>query len=176
MTIFSQLPQDMLQHEINHFLDPMSRMAWNEVLEKDEQVYKKFPVDYVIKHQICTSHTTYEAIATKLMFYLDKLPSGDSIRAAKKAAVFLKKFFAFLKNPLNHIAIMHVHGMKEQCMTMVEEWTEPDLELYNYLNIFVSRDIVLELRASANDTLKVIESILYVRKIVVNKNHMNIYG
>jgi hypothetical protein len=175
MSIFSKLPQDMLQHEINHFLDPVSRMAWNDILKKDEKVYRKFPVDYAIRHQIHTSHLAYQAITTKLMYYLEKLSTVNTIKYGKLASIYLKKFFAFFQNPLNQIVIMHVDGMKEEFMTMVEEFTQPDLELYAHLNIFVSRDIVLELRASARYTLKAIAEVPYIRKIAANKGFKKIY-
>ena len=54
--------EDILQYEINPYLDPLSRIEWNKVLKHDERVYTKFPKDYAIWHQLQVSLIIYQKI------------------------------------------------------------------------------------------------------------------
>jgi hypothetical protein len=173
-SVFTKLPQDMLQHEINHFLDPLSRVMWNQVLNPDERVYKKFPADYAIKHAIRVTHTSYEAMTNKLNAYIDMLddtPAGK--KAVKKSVALHKRFLRFFANPQNQYALMYSSKNKAQMIAMIEYWTkyEPDNALYE----FACPLVVLELRALAIEALKVIKSIKYIRTIPMKKYESTYY-
>jgi hypothetical protein len=162
MSVFTALPQDMLQHEINHFLDPVSRANWNEVLKKDERVYKKLYADYAIKHQIRLSHENYQALAKKLELSIGRVQDGgwDEIHIPKSIKL-LKKFFAFFKDPKNQVVLMHVKGRKRAFVDMMIEWTEEDLDFYENL----SDEVVDELRVEAAEAVILIAKVPYIRNV-----------
>jgi len=176
MSVFTALPQDMLQWEINRFLDPISRMQWNEVLKKDERVYKKLPTDYALKHALITKRAQYEGIATRLASLLKRLDWGASpyfdwehSRPAL-AEKELKKMFAFFRDPVNSIIFMHLRNLKDKMARMVEGWMDNDLELYSYM-----RDEGRELRILAEETRDYITRVPFVR-YVSTKNHQSAFA
>jgi hypothetical protein len=163
----------MLQHEINRFLDPLSRLHWNEVLKNNERVYKKLPNDYAIKHQIKLSHVTYHNIAEELQDNLDNITEGLRIlRSAyvKKSVKSLKKFFTWFKDPKNHIVWMFTKGRKESFLANINQWTEEGVDLYNYLSSKEGR----ELRNKARNVMVLITKVPYVRHVSVI-DHQNAF-
>ena len=167
MSVFTKLPQDMLQWEIARFLDHRDILSFNEVVRKDERVYKKFPVDYALKHALMTKRLHYETIATRLNFLLNGL-SWEPSRPAQ-ADKELKKIFAFLKDPVNAFIFMYLRQLKGVMTRMVECWIEEDQELYEYLS-----DGGRELRALATETRDYIATIPFVRH-VQTVAHQSVY-
>ena len=166
MSVFTALPQDVLQHEINRFLDKTSRANFNAVLKPDERVHKKMPKDFAIAFDIEVKRAHYEGIAKRLKFRLNRLDWGGShffnwegsnpARAEKE----LRKMFAFFQAPSTAIIFAHKEGLRAQMARMVGEWTEEDNELYTYM-----RDGGAELRALATQTREVILSRPFVRQV-----------
>jgi hypothetical protein len=166
MSVFTALPQDVLQHEINRFLDKTSRANFNAVLKPDERVHKKMPKDFAIAFDIEVKRAHYEGIAKRLKFRLNRLDWGGShffnwegsnpARAEKE----LRKMFAFFQAPSTAIIFAHKEGLGSQMARMVGEWTEEDNELYTYM-----RDGGAELRALATQTREVILSRPFVRHV-----------
>jgi len=164
--LFTRLPQDMLQHEINRFLDPVSRAEFNAVLKADERVYKKMPKDFAIAFDIEVKRAHYELLATRLNFRLSRLDWGGShffdwetsnpARAEKE----LKKMFAFFQAPSTAIIFAHKERLGRKMARMVGEWTEDDNELYEYM-----RDGGAELKALAAQTRDIILSHPFVRHV-----------
>jgi hypothetical protein len=164
--LFTRLPQDMLQHEINRFLDPVSRAEFNAVLKADERVYKKMPKDFAIAFDIEVKRAHYEGIVTRLNFRLSRLDWGGShhfdyetsnpARAEKE----LKKMFAFFQAPSTAIIFAHKERLGPQMARMVGGWMEDDNELYEYM-----RDGGAELKALAAKTRDVILSRPFVRQV-----------
>jgi hypothetical protein len=170
MVAFTNLPQDMLQHEINHYLDPVSRMNWNEVLKADERVYKKLPADYAIKHHLLVSHAAYESIANKLTFSLGRVADGWP-QHVPKSVKLLKKYFAWFRDPVNCIALMYTTGLKDRFVEEIRQWSEDDTDLYDVL----CRDTVNELRDEALKTHAAIEKVPFVRH-VITKGHKSAFA
>ena len=162
MSVFTALPQDMLQWEINRFLDPLSCLQWNEVLKKDERVYKKFPNDYAIKHQLRLSYASYQAIANALSFSLGRVSDGgwEHIHVPK-AVKLLKRYFSWFKDPKNHIVLMYIKGRKEQFLQCIGEWTQLDVEFFEELD-----DSEVELlRDEALDVFNLLSDIPFIRNV-----------
>jgi hypothetical protein len=159
MSVFTALPQDMLQWEINRFLDPLSRLQWNEVLKKDERVYKKFPRDYAIKHQFKISYASYRSVAPAFLFVALAHPSAAP--NALKAFRLLKKLFAWFKDPKNHIVFMYTAGRKENFLENIAQWTEEDMELYEHISIEQGD----ELRAEGREVLALISEVPFIRHV-----------
>ena len=159
MSVFTKLPQDMLQWEVACFLDHRDILSFNEVVRKNERVYKKFPADYALKHALITKRLHYETIATRLNIMLNYLNNWECRRPAQ-AEKELKKIFAFLKDPLNAFIFMYLRQLKGMMTRMVECWIEEDQELYEYLS-----DGGRELRALATETRDYIATIPFVRHV-----------
>jgi hypothetical protein len=176
MSVFAKLPHDMLQHEIARFLTSSDSLNFNEVLKKDERVYKKLPIDYALKHALITKRTHYEGIATRLKFLLNRLDWGASPHfdwehsRPALAEKELKKLFAFFRDSVNTIIFMHLPKLKAQMARMVEVWMDDDLELYTYM-----RDEGRELRTLAEETRDYINSVPFVRH-VPTVDHQNVYA
>ena len=166
MSVFTALPQDMLQWEINRFLTHKDALAFNEVLKKDERVYKKLPADYALKHALITKRAQYESIATRLASLLNRLDWGPSPHfdwersRPALAEKELKKMFAFFRNPVNALIFMHLRNLKGKMERMVEAWMDDDLELYEYMS-----DNGRELRRLAEETRDYISSVPFVRHV-----------
>jgi hypothetical protein len=173
MSVFTALPQDMLQWEINRFLDPLSSLNWNEVLKKDERVYKKFPKDYAIKHQIKISHKNYEDLAWRLQISLDRVEVAGRLNEmhAPKAVKLLRKYFAFFKDPKNQVVLMYIKGRKRSFADLFASWTEDDLEFYSNLSI----EQADELRIEAAEAVLLIASVPFLRNVPA-KNHKSAFA
>ena len=166
MSVFTKLPQDVLQHVLSRFLDHVSRANFNAVLKPDERVYKKMPTDFAIAFDIEIKRSQYESMATRLNSRLNRLDWGGShhfdyessnpARAEKE----LKKMFAFFQAPSTAIIFAHKKKLGPQMARMVGEWTEDDNELYEYM-----RDGGAELKALAAKTRDVILSRPFVRQV-----------
>jgi hypothetical protein len=159
MSVFTKLPQDMLQHEIAPFLDHRDSLSFNEVLRRDERVYKKLPADYALKHALKTKRIHYETITVRLNLLLDCLDWGREDEPAL-AATELRKVFNFLKDPVNSIIFMHLRNLKEKMIRMVETWIDNNMELYTFMP-----DGGAELRALATETRDYIASVPFVRHV-----------
>ena len=164
MSVFTTLPQDMLQWEIARFLTHKDTLNWNEVLKNDERVYKKLPTDYAIQHQIHLSYHTYQEIAKEIHYNIDRITApwlgNYHIRQSVK---MLKKYFAWFNDPKNHIVLMYTKGRKEGFLENIGEWTEIDVELYEY----IPETDVEALRTKAFETLNLVADVKFVRHVNV---------
>jgi hypothetical protein len=157
--VFSALPYDVKLHEIAPYLTSADVLSLNEVLKKDERVYKKLPADYALKHALKTKRIHYETIATRLNLLLSNVGDWDDVRV-RRAVMELKKVFAFLKDPVNSIIFMYLRGLKEKMIRMVEQWMVDDQELYTFM-----RDGGRELLNLATETRDYITSVPFVRHV-----------
>jgi hypothetical protein len=177
MSVFTALPQDMLQWEIARFLTHKDALNWNEVLKKDERIFKKLPTDYAIKHQIHLSHQGYQDIAWKLQLSLGRVghegPDGEVWPSldVPKSVKLLRKYFAFFKDPKNHVVLMYIKGRKARFLENIGQWTELDMELYESL----SETEVEELRDEAFDVLNLVADVPFVRDVPV-KDYKNAFA
>jgi hypothetical protein len=148
MTTFSKLPQDMLQHEINRYLDPNSRGDFNAVLKSSERVYKKFPTDYALKHAILTAHKTCRTIVSELYYNLENIGGGivDSrgVSFERKSVKCLRRLFAFFKNPHNSVIFMYISDLKDISISLITSLTESNLDLYYRLDSCLVADLKTE--------------------------------
>jgi len=176
MSVFTNLPQDMLQHEITRFLDHRDSLSFNEVLRRNERVYKKLPADYALKHALKTKRLHFETIVTRLNLLLHQLGcstafgfDAESHRWAALATTELKKVFAFLKDPLNSLIFMYLPKLKEKMIRRVNDWMADYTELYELLS-----DGGAELRALATETCDYITSVPFVR-YVCTLDHQSVF-
>jgi len=164
MSVFTALPQDMLQHEIARFLTHADALNFNEVLKKDERVYKKLPKDYAIKHQIRLSYESYQEIAKALSFSLGRVNDGgwEHIHVPK-AVKLLKRYFSWFKDPKNHIVLMYIKGRKEHFLETIGLWTQPDVEFFEELD----ESKVELLRNEAMEVLNMLADIPFIRDVSI---------
>jgi hypothetical protein len=171
MTVFSLLPQDMLQYEINRFLDPVSRMAWNEVLCSDERVFKKFPSDYALKHQILVSNKRYQAIARETNYFIDSIEVAHITGNTHKLLKLLTHFFNYFTDPQSAISISFTHGLKDTFLGMLDFWATGEMDLYDYMTLHQESEI----RYQAKKAFDTVSAISYIRDISL-KGHKSIYS
>jgi hypothetical protein len=171
LTPFTALPQDMLQYEINRYLDPVSRAHFNAVLKPEERIHKKMPTDFAIAFDIEVKRAKYESMAKRLRRLTNRLswdPSpffdwenSNPARAEKT----LRAMFAFFQDPTTAIIFAYKAGLREQMARMVGEWTEDDNELYEeYLPANGA-----DMKALAEKTRTVILSRPFVRHVHFEK-------
>jgi hypothetical protein len=168
MSVFTALPQDMLQWEISRFLNPLSRAEFNCVLQPDERVYKKLPADYALAHQIRTVHGAYQKLAMKVNVRMEM--AGDDARGRKSAAfavIYLRSFFAFFEDPMNALAVMYQNNLKASLLRSLATWGDDnDTDLYD----FITEDEKDEIKENALKAISVIEAIPFVRHIKAIKS------
>jgi hypothetical protein len=171
MSVFTALPQDMLQHEIARFLTHADALNFNEVLKKDERVYKKLPKDYAIKHQIRLSYESYQEIAKALSFSLGRVNDGgwEHIHVPK-AVKLLKRYFSWFKDPKNHIVLMYTKGRQARFLENIGQWTQLDMAFYEELN----ESEVEALRDEALELLIMLSQIPFIRNVIV-ADHKNAF-
>ena len=172
MTVFTKLPQDMLMHEINHFLDPTSRAHFNAVLKPDERVYKKLSPDYMLKHEIMALRQTYTIHVEKINAWLAVLEDvpGKEYKRALGCAKRVIKFIYWLKEPRSAVLVKYKKEMKERFLRVLEIWkgdSEADggnVWWYDYLPGYR----VSHVRESAAEAYDVVEKLEFVRDIALS--------
>ena len=169
MTVFTKLPQDMLMHEINRFLDPVSRTHFNAVLTPDMRVYKKMPTDFALKHEMMALRQTYHIHVEKInawLAILEEVPGKENKRALDCAKRVIK-FIYWLKEPRTAVLVKYKAGMKERFLSVLEIWKGEsdadggDVWWYDYLPGYR----VSHVRESAAEAYSEIEKLEFVRDI-----------
>ena len=154
---FTLMPQDMLQYEINRFLDPESRAEFNAVLKPDERIYKKLSPDYALKHAIKVTYNSYTRMGLLVNFYIGEMYGGDFRRqiSAQGAEKTLMNMFNLWHTPLNTLAIMYQRDLKAKIIRSLEAWME---DPYNFLYNTVYGGGA-GLRKKAAETLEIVKKI-----------------
>ena len=129
MSAFTPLSQDTLQHEINLFLDPVSRASWNTLLDPTERVYKKFPKDYALKVSLKASSKNFNMHMRNVSDAVLNLRSiyDNPLEALFAENAFLKnimKLFAFVSTPVGLNLIEYKRGLKEDLLNYLNTWID----------------------------------------------------
>ena len=143
MSVFTALPQDMLQHEINRFLDPLSRLHWNEVLKKDERVYKKLPVDFALKHELRVLKQQHNSIVQRYQIY-QRVDDFPRLRRAASAMV------RFCISPRSDIVFMHQTGVREIMISFLTPWVDEHSEVWEGASALRKEKLIGGARAALN--------------------------
>ena len=161
MSAFTALPQDMLQHEISRFLDPLSRAEFNCVLKKDERIYNKLSADYALKHHIITVKKGYDDIVRKLNYNLESLGHDWAGQLNVQRAINnLNRFLNFFLKPMNLLVVSYQQNLRTMLIRKVKEWLE-DQELYE----FTTCEQKEELQNNALLALATLRSVRFVRQV-----------
>jgi hypothetical protein len=161
MSAFTALPQDMLQHEISRFLDPISRAEFNVVLKNDERVYKKLAADYALKHHIITVKKGYEDIVRDLNYNLQSLGHDWAGHLnARRAVNKLNRLFKFFLKPMNLVVVSYQQKVRAMLIRTVKDWLE-DQELYEFTTCQEKE----ELQNNALLALATLRSVRFVRQV-----------
>ena len=154
MSVFTRLPQDMLQHEIARFLTHADVLAFNEVLKKDERVYKKLPADFALKHALRVLKQQHNSIVARYQIYQDAADFPRLRRAAKA-------MFRFCLTPRSDIVFMHQTGVREIMIRFLTPWVDEDSEVWEGASSARKEKLIGFARAS----LDVISSMPFVRQV-----------
>jgi len=169
MSVFTVLPQDTLQHEINLFLDPVSRASWNTILSPNERVYKKFPEDYALKVSLRVSMTKFKSILGKSKNALDKIEPGLNIFVEDKIKrVFVSliiELFAFVSSPDNIHLIKYKKGFKEYLVSFCDDWINHQDGQYYYWDEVLCPWDKKKINEAASMAKAVIQEVLFIRHI-----------
>jgi hypothetical protein len=162
MSVFTALPQDMLQWEIACFLTSADVVQFNEVLRRNERVYKKLSADYALKHHIKLLYNQYQGLAMKLNDSMDKIervyfPSKDRMDKFIKT---LESFFLFLQSPMSVAMYMHQRGLKEMVVRNLETWFD-ERQVYDHM----SQEQIQKVRDDATNLIDIINGISFVRHV-----------
>ena len=120
MSLFTKLPQDMLQYEIARFLDHRDILAFNEVVRRGERIYKKLPADFALKHTLNILRQEHNSIVHRYEIYRVAKDFKQRRRAAKA-------MFRFCLNPRSEIAFMYQTGVKKKLIQFLTPWTSEDM-------------------------------------------------
>lgn len=100
--VFSIVPWDIKQYAIGNFLGVTDRTAWNQVLGKDERVFKKLDKTYAIRHQIVVLSRKFNSMKKRLDYAEEDLDESGFLVdyvALKKAEKALLDICKFCKTP-----------------------------------------------------------------------------
>ena len=122
-----KMPYDVLMYVLNEFLTPADRFNFNQVLEPQERVYKRFPKDYSISHQICISRCRWNSVADIFNLHKEKAISQNYRKKhSTKAILYMILLFHFFKEPNNQVLLRFVEGRKQDFMSNMKTFTKPD--------------------------------------------------
>lgn len=173
MSPFTKLPQDMLQYEINRFLDPVSRAAFNTVLKPDERVYKKLPTDYAMKNEMLSLRQTYNVLVRDINIWLDILEDTvdeDFKRLGSRASKVAKKvvhYIYWMKDSRTEILLKYQEGMKDRFLRALSMWLGEsedeggDVFLYDHLAGYRQEQV----RACAEEAFEAVSKIEFIRHV-----------
>jgi hypothetical protein len=95
---FRRMPYDVIQWEINSFLEPTERAAINTVLDWQERVYKPFPKNFARKFAVKVAMKTQRAHLCRINYMVtneDVMGAGD----ARMAIQWIGLYADFLVKP-----------------------------------------------------------------------------
>jgi hypothetical protein len=150
MNPFDYVPLDILQFVLGPFLDQETMIAFNQVTDPRERIYRRFPKDYAIKHHIRVLTLKWSTMLHKINRYYDE-------------ALWSKKDEAVLKIlndqiiPVNLIIFMHYYRYRE---SVINKFTDNIQKLKKKSSIINDQYIDISERG-----LKVIEANKFVREI-----------
>jgi hypothetical protein len=156
MSAFTRLPQDMLQYEIARFLTHKDTLSWNEVLKKDERVYKRLPVDFALNHTLRILKQQHNSIVQRYQIYLD----ADDFPRLRRAA---KAMFRFCLSPLSEIAFTHQTGVREILIRFLTHWVDENSEVWEGASAARKDKLIGFARAA----LDFVSSIPFVRQVSI---------
>ena len=159
---FAHIPYDVLQYVLNGFLTSADRFNFNQVLEPQERIYKRFPKDYAIRHQVLVSKRLWNSITNRVNANIES--EGD----LSKVMLSIISWFHYFKEPNNHLSIRFVEGQKQWFLNVMKRhihsyYTE---EFYNIFT--VARQKYIERQAQL--TCDIINSIPFERDVPTKKN------
>ena len=154
--VFSLLPWDM-KHTIASYLE--NSYAMNEVLRRDERVYKKFETDYALTHALRILKQEHNSIIRRCNIFLDLEDNFDRIQLRRAT----NNMFRFCIHPRSTIAFNYQGGVKEKLIRFITPWL--DEEHYGYIGI---RDPVKKetLLRNARLALECVSQAPFIRHIV----------
>ena len=121
--VFSLLPHDVKMHEITRFLNHRETLAFNEVLRRDERVYKKLPTDFALKHALRILKQENNSIVQRYQIY----QGANDFPRLRRAA---KSMFRFCLTPRSEIALQHQTGVREILIRFLTPWTDERSEFW----------------------------------------------
>lgn len=153
--VFSMLPWDM-KHTIASYLETTS--TFNEVLRRDERVYKKFPADYALTHALCILKQEHNSIVRRIQIFVNADNGYDRMRLRRAT----NNMFRFCLHPRSEIAFNYQGDVKEKLIRFITPWLDEDH--YGYIGMnSVKKEILLR---NARWALECVSQAPFIRHIV----------
>ena len=153
--VFSMLPWDM-KHTIASYLETTS--TFNEVLRRDERIYKKFPADYALTHALCILKQEHNSIVRRIQIFVNADNGYDRMRLRRAT----NNMFRFCLHPRSEIAFNYQGDVKEKLIRFITPWLDEDH--YGYIGMnSVKKEMLLR---NARWALECVYQAPFIRHIV----------
>jgi hypothetical protein len=106
MNPFDYVPLDILQFVLGPFLDQETMIAFNQVTDPRERIYRRFPKDYATKHHIRVLTIKWSTMLQKINRYQDEA-------SWLKNDTTIVKLLNDQTVPVNLIIFMHYYRFRE---------------------------------------------------------------
>ena len=154
--VFSRLPWDM-KWEISTFLQRDDGANFNEVLRRDERVYKKFKKDFALKHALRILKQEYNSIVRRI-----DIGSNPVVGGLGGGGGATNNMFRFCLHPRSEIAFNYQSDLKEKLIRFIAPWLDEDH--IGYLGMTsVKKEILLQ---NARWALEYVSKAPFIRHIV----------
>jgi len=152
---FSLLPWDA-KREISSYLVLADAATFNEVLRRDERVYKKLPADFALKHELRVLRQKHNSIVKRYEYYQDV----DDFRMLRRAA---KDMFGFCLHPRSDIVFMHQMGVREKLIGFLAPWVDVGSDVWEG----ATQGRVEKMIGFARAALQVVSETPFVRQVLL---------
>ena len=136
MNPFDHVPLDILQFVLGPFLDQETMIAFNQVTDPRERIYRRFPKDYAIKHHIGVLVAKWKDMLRKIDNYNNKGLGNNNI---------ILRLFNDQIVPVNIIIFMHYYKFRE---SVINKFTDIKETSRNQKYIHISRQVLEVLEAN----------------------------
>ena len=148
---FARMPYDVIQWEINSFLEPAERAAMNTVLDWQERVYKRFPENFARKFAVKVAMKTQRTHIKRINYMVeneDDLGAGD----ARMAIQWIGLYADFLVKPmaLPLFKYSRTGETKAKTLSDLETMIHEDFVFYHFMTD--------EVRGKIRHAMRVVEA------------------
>jgi len=149
--IFAYLPYDVLAVHLNPFLTWSDRVAFNQVVEPRERLFKRLSSTYVTRHYFRIMFMEHTMIMFRLNWWLQR-------NGREFTAIFhMHKLCDFLRHPMNRTLYQYDPRLKGVAISTLERLIDADFIAY--------RDVDLSPAMIKNLFTEIEKTLVYINKM-----------
>ena len=118
---FYYIPNDVLQTVLGPYLDIESMINFNRVVDHNDKVYRRFPEEYAIKHQLLVSSAKYTSM-------LNRFESTSNYNTKCK---ILYGLFKDTIQPINRVFLWHHKVFRKKYINKMYQFQNPLGDVYD---------------------------------------------